>query len=226
MGACGLAAYTFYRSFAVFFLFLPLGLAFPFWYRRELCRKRKERLKSEFKEAILILSGLMSAGYSMENALGASVSELTALYGPEGMLAKEFSHMASQVKLNVTAEQVLGNFAERSGIEEVYSFVQVFVVAKRGGGDLVAIMNRTAEAIRDKIQVQEEIQTMTASRRFEQRIMNLLPFLIILYVDFTSPGFFELMYTTLTGRLLMTGCLAVYGAALWLSGRILRIEVS
>ena len=67
---------------------------------------------------------------------------------------------------------------------------------------------------------------MTASRQFEQKIMNLLPFFIILYIDITSPGFFDLMYTTGIGRILMTGCLVVYGLAIWIAGRILDIKVS
>ena len=204
----------------------PLGLAYPFWHKKELCRQRKEELKSEFKEGILVLSALLGAGYSMENAIEAGAAELAALYGQQGMLVREFAYMAKQVRLNCTVEQVLGDFAERSGVEEISSFAQVFIAAKRNGGDMVAIMNRTAESIRDKIQVHEEICTMTASRRFEQKIMNLLPFLIILYVDITSPGFFSLMYTTATGRLIMTGCLATYAAACWLSGRILNITVS
>lgn len=171
------------------------------------------------------MAASLSAGYSIENALAASVTELNMLYGSQGMLAAEFADMARQIGLNRTAEQAFENFAERSGIEEIRSFVQVLTVAKRSGGELVAIMSRTADSIRDKIQVHEEIRTMTASRRLEQRIMNLLPFFIIIYIDITSPGFFDLMYTTATGHLLMTGCLAIYIAAIWLSGRILDIGV-
>ena len=79
--------------------------------------------------------------------------------------------------------------------------------------------------IRDKIQVQEEIQTMTAARIFEQKIMNGIPFGMILYIDFTSPGFFDIMYGTWMGRLIMTLCLAFYMGAVMLSGKILDIEI-
>ena len=226
LGCCGAAAYTFYRSGRVFLFLSPLGLLYPFYYKKELCKKRKERLKSEFKEGVLILAASLSAGYSIENALSASVTELNMLYGPQGMLAVEFADMARQIGLNRTAEQAFESFAERSVIEEIRSFVQVLTVAKRSGGELVSIMSRTADSIRDKIQVHEEIRTMTASRRLEQRIMNLLPFFIILYIDMTSPGFFDLMYTTATGCFLMTGCLVIYVTAIWLSGRILDIGIS
>ena len=67
---------------------------------------------------------------------------------------------------------------------------------------------------------------MLASRIFEQKIMNLIPFLIVLYIDLTSPGFFSVMYRTWMGRGVMTMCLAAYGAHWFWPGRywILRCE--
>lgn len=52
-----------------------------------------------------------------------------------------------------------------------------------------------------------------------------IPFAIVLYIDFTSPGFFEIMYSALPGRLVMTACLVMYAGAAVLSKRILEIEV-
>ena len=48
---------------------------------------------------------------------------------------------------------------------------------------------------------------------------------MILYVDFSSPGFFRVMYETLLGRLVMTLCLATYLFALYLSQRISSISL-
>lgn len=226
VGACGAVSYIFYRSILSFLFLFPLGLLYPLFHKKELCRRRKEQLKSQFKEGVLVLAAFLSAGYSVENALKASVNELILLYGSHGMLAGEFTWMAKQISLNSTAEQVFEDFARRSGIEEIQSFSQVFGAAKRSGGELISIMNQTADSIRDKIQVYEEIRTMTASRQLEQKIMNLLPFFIILYIDMTSSGFFDLMYTTMLGRALMTVCLAVYILAIWLAKRILDINIS
>lgn len=99
------------------------------------------------------------------------------------------------------------------------------MIARRSGGRLVSIIERTVQIMGDRSQVKEEIQTLTASKRFEQRIMNLIPVLMVLYIDWTSPGFFKVMYTTLLGRVLMTGCLLVYLASVWLAQKILDIEV-
>lgn len=224
-GICGLVAYTFYRSWLAFGVFLPLGLVYPLFHRRELKEARLFRLNQEFKEGILILAANLSAGYSIENALLNSSQELDMLYGKEGMINREFSAMSRQIQMNRTVEQVFFEFAGRSGLEDVRNFAQVFKAAKRSGGDLVSIINHTAQVIRDKNQVREEIANMTAAKKLEQKVMNLIPFFLIFYIDRASPGFFGMMYESGMGRILMTICLGVYGIAFWLSKKILDIPV-
>ena len=223
--ACGLTAYVFYRSVTAFFLLLPAGLCLPVIGRRRLRIKRQEALRHQFREAILILSSALSAGYSVENAFSASVGDLSQLYGEAGMITREFSYIAHQLKMNRTVESLLLSFAERSGLEEIRSFAEIFAVSKRSRGELVSVVSHVVHVIGDRIQVREEILTMTAEKQFEQRIMNLVPYFIVLYVDFSSPGFFRQMYGTLAGRIVMTLCLAVYAGACALSSRILRIQV-
>lgn len=193
--------------------------------RKKRIQGRKKALAGQFKESMMILASSLSAGFSIENALAASVEELSMLYGREGMIVREFGYIVQQLHTNRPVEKILEEFAERSGLEDVQSFAEVFSVAKRSSGDLGGIMCHTAEIIRDKMQVKEEILTMTASRQFEQKIMNLIPFFIVFYVESASPGFFGQMYGTGLGRLLMSGCLAVYLISYVSSKWILEIEV-
>lgn len=222
---CGLLAYTFYRSMTAFWFMLPVGFLFPLYERRRLRERRQILLAQQFKESMVILASSLSAGFAMENALAVSREELTMLYGENGMITREFTWMVQQLRMNRSVEQVLEDFAVRSGLEDVRNFSEVFSVAKRSGGDLSGIMRHTAEVIRDKMQVKEEIRTLTASRQFEQKIMNLIPFLIVFYVESSSPGFFGQMYGTGLGRMLMTGCLVVYLISFLMAQKILAIEV-
>lgn len=221
----GVIAYTFYRSFYVFLGLLPLVFLYPLYRKTELKRRRLRELNLQFKEAILILASSLSAGYSIENALDASGQELQTLYGSQGLITREFAYMVQQMRMNRPVESVMMELAERSGLEDVENFARIFAVAKRSGGQLVPIINHTVGVMNDKIQVQEEIRTLTSSRQFEQKIMNLIPFFIILYIDGTSPGFFDMMYDSTMGRVIMSICLAVYLAAYLMAGMILKIEL-
>lgn len=224
IGICGLISYVFYRSLPVFFLLFPTALLWPLWRREGYRKRRQETLRVQFKEAIRILASSLSAGYAVENAFAVGARELSELYGADAMMTREFSYIAHQLLVNRTAEGLLMEFAQRSGLDEIRQFAEIFSVSKRSRGELVPVVNHVVRVIGDKIAVREEILTMTAEKRLEQQVMNGMPFFIVLYVDVTSPGFFAPMYDTAAGRLIMTVCLLLYLAALALSHRILRLE--
>ena len=79
--------------------------------------------------------------------------------------------------------------------------------------------------MKDKQETEEEIQILAASKKLEQKIMNVIPVLILAYLKITSGDYLSTLYGNLFGVLFMTGCLAAYGAALVLSDRILDIRV-
>lgn len=219
-----LTAFAFYRSMAVFLILIPLGLCYPLLLKRRKIKRRKEQLEQQFREAALILASTVGAGYSMENAMEAAVKELKLLYGEDGLICREFVYMQQRIRTNGTVEAALADFGERSGIEDIRNFAEVFAAAKRSGGSLSEILRYTAEVIREKAQIQEEIKTMTAARRLEQRVMYIIPFFLIFYLEVSSPGFFSGMYKSAAGRMIMTGCLAVYAVSYLLSQHILSIE--
>ena len=221
----GLVSFVFYRSVWVFLALVPVGICYPLMIRNDLKRRRLEVLRGQFKDAILSLASCLNAGYSVENAFSEALKETDRIYGRESMISEEIRLMIRKTKVNRTLEEALLDFAKRSGLEDVKSFADVFLAAKVSGGELMKIIARTAEIIGEKIRIQEDILTATASRRLEQKIMNMIPILIVVYLDVTSPGFFDVLYTTLVGRLIMTGCLVVYLGAIVLAKKMLEISV-
>lgn len=223
---CAVIAYTFFRSMYIFFVLAVIGvILYPEYKKRELTENRKRRLSLQFKEAIEILSSFLSAGYSVENAFGNSVGELITIFGRDAMIVKEFKYISDSISMNKPVERLLYEFAERSGVDDIRNFSEIFAAAKRTGGELGAIIEHTTEIIRERINVSEEINNLTASQRYQQRIMNMLPFMIILYIDFTSRGFFDAMYQTVLGKVVMTVCLGLYLAAIVMSEKILDIRI-
>lgn len=218
-------SYVFYRSTLFFLLFSPLAILFPFYRKKELISKRKRKLLLQFREALSILSGALRAGYSLENAIFESAQELAVLYGKKELIVREFDHLSHLISMNVPVERGIEDFAKRSALDDIKNFSRILKIAKRSGGALVSIINHTAETIGDRIQIREELLTMTAARRFEQNIMNVVPLGIVLYIDLTSPGFFHVMYETSIGRIVMTICLVSYLFSVRLAWKILNITL-
>ena len=217
LAADAVISYVFYRSVIAFLLFLPVTIIYPIYQRKILVKKRKQ--------GIQILAALLSAGYSLENALKESVEEIRLIYGENSMILQEFEYMAHLVYVNVPIEKAFEDFGERSGIDDIRNFAKVVRIAKRSGGELIGIINHTAGVIHDKTKIKEEILTLTAAKRFEQKIMNVFPIFIVVYIDVSSPGFFNAMYQTFFGRVAMSACLLSYIVAMYASAKILEIEV-
>ncbi len=225
VGIAALVAYIFYRSFIAFILLLPIAVVFFRRKRKDLIRKQRFELTLQFREAIMAVQAALNAGYSVENAFIEAGKDMEKMYGKEGIITREFMVLVRRLRSNVSLEKILLELSERSGVEDIRDFANVFTAAKRSGGDFTRIIKRAAETIRDKIEVKREIETLMSAKKFENKIMEIVPFAIILYIGITSPDFISSLYHNMTGIILMTFCLALYLGAFVLSERIVNIEI-
>ena len=147
------------------------------------------------------------------------------MYGEDTRIRIEYARMTHQLDMNMTAEDVLSGFAERTGQEDVENFVNVFSAAKKSGGDSISVIRNAVKIISEKIDTEKEIQTMLASKKLEFDIMCAVPFVIILYMKLTFGDFLSILYGNMTGAVIMSICICVYMGAYSLGRRIIRIEV-
>lgn len=225
MIAGALVDYLCFRSGIILILTIPGAFSSVIYYNRYSVRKRKEVLLRQFREMLLSLGGAMEAGYSMERGLRHAAGELERLYGPKSDMVWELKRIIESMELNGTAEEALEELAERSGLEDIRNFSQVFAAAYRGSGSISHVICLAARTMSRKHRTEEEIKTLTASRKMEQRILFVMPFALLAYLDLTSPGFLDIMYVTVAGRVIMALCLAA-GAGSWaVAERMMRIDI-
>lgn len=200
-----------------------------FWLIQEQSRafrkKREREMQRQFLDAIQMIAASLQSGYSVENAVRAAVRELEKLYPPDTFIVLEFQSLVVQLERNLSVEELLLEFGVRSQVEDLQSFAEVFLTAKRTGGDLLHVIRNTASCIRQKQETLAEIETVLTGKMTEQKVMSLMPLLILLYVRLTSPEFLTGMYGNLTGQAVMTACLLVYAVAYLWGKNIVRIEV-
>lgn len=206
-------------------MFIPILVLYLRNWQEEQYRRREREFRSQFRESLQLLSSALNVGYSVENAIRETEKEMRPIYKKETRIRKEYERMIHQMAMNRTVEQVLEEFVYRVDQEDVSNFVTVFMTAKRTGGDSIGIVKNTARDISDKIEVEEEIQTILAAKKLEFRIMCVIPFGIILYMRLAFPEFMQVLYGNLIGEVLMTGCLGIYAVAYKIGKKMVEIEV-
>lgn len=220
-----MVSWLFYDSVIAWMLLMPFVIVSFRDKGASACVKRKRKLEIEFREVILSVSSNLQAGYSVENAFQESYRDIVLLYGKESVMAGELRLIFRKLNNNIQLEDALVNLADRSGVQDIRDFADIFQIAKRGGGDMRGIIANTAEIIGDKQEIRREIETVVSEKRLEQQIMRCIPFFIIFYISLTTKGYFESLYHNIPGWVLMTGSLVVYAAACRISDKVLNIEV-
>lgn len=187
-------------------------------------KRWQSQISIEFREGLQGIAAALQAGYSMENALEEAQKDLALLYGERSVLVPQMQKMLYALQLNQPIEEVFYQFGQLTQVEDVMRFAQVLHIAKRTGGDLIAITKMTADRISEKMEVKREISVLIAGKQMEAQIMKMMPLAIILYFWVFSPGFLDPLYHW-EGRPVMAVLLLVYLVAVYWIGRISRIEI-
>lgn len=225
VGGLLIIAKLFYGNFIATILIIPIGIIIYRIVRKKLYESRMRQMEIQFKDLLTSVSDLMQTGYSIENAFRESYKEMVQIYGKNSDICHELKTINTQVKLNVNIETVIAEFANRYDIESIQMFYQTFYIAKRTGGNMRNIIKNVCDTIALKEKIKEEIKVSINSKRLEQKVMMAIPVLLMVYVSFASPGFLDVMYSTIVGRLIMTACLgACLVAYLW-GEKVISVEI-
>lgn len=186
--ACGIGAvlgvavgYVFFNSWVAALVITAAAgiyLQEPFCEYRK--KKRLRKLLLEFKDLLETLTASYSAGQTTTKAFSDAWNEMRDLYGEDADIVTELKMINVGLQHNYNIEDLLLNFAQRSGLDDVDSFANVFEVCNRKGGNLKQIVGETRSVINDKIEIEMEIQTMVAASKNELNIMMVMTFIIML----------------------------------------------
>ncbi|MCM1127214.1 MAG: hypothetical protein NC429_12175 [Lachnospiraceae bacterium] len=217
----GIIDYFFYREWMAL---LPLSLVGAGYYRMEkeaLLFQKKGEAREQFKELMLLVSTGQKAGYSAENAFLSGYHDMKNLYGTESAVCKMLKILQTGRENNIDFSALWNQIGEQTQIAEIQEFASVYEISGKSSGNMAEVMEKTADIIIRKSETEKEIEVLLSARKLEQKIMNAMPFLIVLYINITSPGYFDGLYHCAGGAVIMTVCLLLYAGAYLLSQKMI-----
>lgn len=217
--------YFFLRSLPGMFILIPL---IDIFLSEEAKKKRlndRKEAKEQFLELLLLLSNGLRAGYSVENSIKKTYPRICNLYGKRAPVARLIENALIAQNNSQPIAQVFINAGKEMKIKDMREFGEIYEIAHKRSGNMTVVMDKTAESIMDRLNVQRELYLELSEKMYEMKVMTAMPFVIMLYMEITSPGFFDPMYHTLSGKVLMIICLVIYTTAYCLSGKLVRFEI-
>lgn len=220
------STFIFYQSIFISLFCTGLSVFSERFFKERLVKRRKLILSAQFKDALYAVSASIAAGKQMPQAIKDAYESLQLLYAKDTLIIKELNYMIKRFdETNESMEDIFMDFALRTGIEDIKNFADIYLTCLTTGGDLNAVIQKTSTVLLEKMSIRQEIQTIVSQKKLESRILSAIPFIIILFLTFVSPGYLNKMFTTIMGRIIMTLGLIAIGIAYRWSERITNIEV-
>jgi tight adherence protein B len=200
-----------------FYLPSPTRLLLPI--RTYLRRRRSQRAEAQLADALVMMRGSISAGFTIVQAIGTAASEL------DGPLGEEFKGMSARMKLGASVDDALATLLKNVPCEDVDLFVTAVTILRRTGGNMGECFGKLIETIERRRRVASRVRSLTAQGIAQALILLALPWFMMLALHLLAPAFIAPLFDTGSGHLALAGVVVFETAgALWLR-KIVVIKV-
>lgn len=182
-------------------------------------RKRKKSIENDMLRAIIIMNNAFKAGKSTIQAVEIASKEL-----PEP-INMEFKKMYRDMKYGLSTEMVFDRFAKRINIEEARYLSSSLTILNKTGGNIINVFSSIEKTLFDKKKLKEELKNSTASSNAVVKILLLVPFIFVAIIYFVSPGYFDPLFSSTIGYIILFIMVLMFIAYAYLLQKIIKVRV-
>jgi tight adherence protein B len=196
-----------------------LGILGPLGYLAIKETLRTRAFLSQLPDTLQLLSGSLSAGYSLPQAVDAVVRPGTP---PK---ADELRKALVEARQGAPIEDALDDVADRMSSKDFHWVVMAIRIQRQVGGNLAEVLATTAATLRERERIRRQVQVLSAEGRLSAYVLFGLPVFFSLYLLSARPGYLKPLITDPIGWIMLAGMgifLTVGG--LWLR-KVVQVEV-
>jgi tight adherence protein B len=170
--------------------------------------RRSTKLSEQLPDALDMMGRSLRAGHALSSSFKMVASELPA------PVSLEFARAFEEQNLGLPFEKAIAQMVKRCPTNrDLKIFAVSVIVQKETGGNLVEIIEKIAETIRQRYRFFGKLDTLTAEGRMSSYILGALPILTGFFIAFTNPPYVMLLFTTHMGNMIFG-----YAVVSWLVG--------
>jgi len=184
------------RTAADTFLFGMIGAAVGFYLPRLVLRRkiigRQQRITWGLADAMDLLVVAVEAGLGLNAALNRVAEELKTLH-PD--MHTEIELVNLEIRVGRSREEALRNLAERTGVEDIRSFVALLIQADRYGSSIAKAVRIFADSLRTKRrQRAEQISQKAALKLLFPLTLFLFPVIILVVLGPALLNLYDVLF--------------------------------
>ncbi len=198
---------------------LAVIILLPSLFYRSMRKKRLRRFEQQLPDGLVMISGAMRAGASLNIALESLVKEQPA------PLSQEFELFLKEQRLGVDFEESLKKMEQRIPIPDFSMLVTALLINREVGGNLAETMETLGETLRRKGMMEGKIQSLTAQGKLQGIVMTGLPVLLGVLLNLMEPEAMSKLWTTTIGYIVLSIIIVMEILGYFMINKITSIDV-
>lgn len=195
-----------------------VGLA-PTMIYQNMRKKRLKKFEAQLPDGLMMVSGAMRAGASLNIALEGLVKEQSP------PLSQEFELLLREQRIGVDFEKSLDHMEKRLPLQDFAMLASALRINREIGGNLAEIIESLGETLRRKHQMEGKIQSLTAQGKLQGIVMTGLPVLLGVLLYFLEPASMEKLWSTWYGYITLAIIIVMEFLGYLFISKITRIDV-
>ncbi len=156
-------------------------------------KRRLEKFRYQFPDALVMISSSMRAGASLSVALENLVRE------SKPPLNQEFALMLRNQRLGVSFDDALVKMEERIPLQEFSLFSAGTRISREVGGNLADMLDALADTLFKTLQTEGKIKSLTSQGKMQGVVMAGLPLLLMFALNILEPVAMHPLFHSLLG---------------------------
>jgi tight adherence protein B len=193
--------------------------AAPFVYVLRKKARRFRLFELALPDALDMVVSALRGGQSMVSAFGIAANEAPEPVGRELRICFEEQNFGLDLRT------ALDNLVRRMPLADLRMVTTCIVIQKESGGNLAEVLDKTAQVIRDRFRIRQQIRTHTAQGRMTGWILSILPFGLGLILFLISPEHMNLLFSRPLGHKMIAAGVGMNIVGLLIIRKIVNIRV-
>jgi tight adherence protein B len=184
-----------------------------------LVEKRIKAFSLQMVDALQLLSNGIRAGLSVPQAMGMIVAEMPA------PISQEFNVLLQQNRIGMPLEECFENLAKRVPLEDNDMFVSSVNILRETGGNLAETFDTIVEVIRERVRLQQKVDTYTAQGMFQGMTIGAMPYMLGFIYYLQDPKSMTPLFTTPIGLVMLFLAVGFDIAGIYVIMKIVKIKI-
>jgi tight adherence protein B len=182
-----------------------------------LAERRREKFAEQLPDTLQLLTSTLRSGYALLQALDSVAQESAE------PARTEFRRALLEIRVGRDLSAALRALSDRMRNADFAWVVGAIEINREVGGDLAAVLESTADTIRERQRVYRQMRALTAEGRLSGYILTALPVVVALAMKFINPAAFAQLTSGIGLLMSAGGCVLLLVGWFWMK-MLNRIE--